>query len=108
MMFNDPSHFFPKAKAVILQVQRIIASNFSPWGSVFTFGLSDQESRKLDERPRSDRLVLQRGARMPGQRRAGQLIGRTSLIKRLPVEHAEYCDFAYWQARLLGAFLPVT
>ena len=48
-------------------------SNFSLQGSLFISGLSDGEARKLSRAmERSDKL--QRGARMPGQRWAGQRV----------------------------------
>ena len=62
---------FPKVKAAILQAQKL--SNFSPQGSLFLSGLSDRETRKLSRARGTKRRTL-RGARMPEQRRAGQLV----------------------------------
>ena len=70
-MFNDPSHF-SKSESCIMQVQRS-KSNFlhggvcSPLDGVIG---RRETSKELGER--SDKL--QRGAPMPGQRRAGQLV----------------------------------
>ena len=52
-------------------------SNFSQQGRLFISGLSDREARKLSRarlllREQSDKV--QRGARMPEQCRAGQLV----------------------------------
>ena len=50
---------------------------------MFTSGWSDREARKLSGATgeRSDKLHDQRGARMPGQRRAGQLVIYMDLTK---------------------------
>ena len=80
-MFNDPSHFFPKVKAVFLQVQRS-KSNFLHRGVCSPLdGVIGRRESSAELGERSDKL--QRGARMPGQRQAGQLVFHKKSKERL-------------------------
>ena len=75
MMFNNPSHF-SKSESCIMQVQRS-KSNFLHRGVCSPLdGVIGRRESSAELGERSDKL--QRGARMPGQRRAGQLVHYSS------------------------------
>ena len=80
-MFNDPSHF-SKSESCIMQVQRS-KSNFLHRGVCSPLdGVIGRRESSAELGERSDQL--QRGARMPGQRRAGQLVHTTAARVSLP------------------------
>ena len=69
---DDPSHFFPKVKAVIIQVQR--RANFLHG---FTSGLSEREARKLSGARREKRQTSARSANAratPGWPASGEVL----------------------------------